>query len=623
MNEHSKNINGLSLLNIDNSREKRKKIFLRQTGKNLIKNLIDKNNISSEDDTILSFLMPKKIIQKNQRLSKLNQRFASKNNTIQNKDFSFKSYREDYYSEERGSISKLLNMQKLNQLYNNYNLRSKQQNAQKTEIIIKKVRFHDLIERKKNIKRINLKKGIKIKREGYNEFNFYLPIQGILYQKNNNSRNTKNKKFIVDDCGSIKYKMLEMSFNNKKIKFKSSLPLIIKNESQNSLFIRKNKIKKNLFSNPKITIRKKEINLTNIHSYKKLTNLKMISIPGSNNGKIKKNQVSYFIIPKIYNCEEIKIFGIFDGHGENGDILSKEIKEFFNNYFIKLFNNNSEKEDEEYFNDNYIIKSVNKKQDFTSNYNYSNFKLADKENIFNYSEEIKLQNLSDKLKEKSEKINYIYNKLTSDDYSEIFYSHKNLDEILHAKYSKSDLCILSGSTSLILFLFNYKNINKIIASNLGDSKIILISENNTIKELNTVHTLSNQEEKDRIIKYGGVINKLNVGPLRIWFKDKKYPGLSITRSFGDFESDYLGVISIPDVKEYDLDKEKIKILIFGNDGVFKFMKNEQIMNIVLPFYNKDDVEGATQKIKEVANNLWNIKNPKGIADITIFILFFK
>ena len=520
MNEHSKNINGLSLLNIDNSREKRKKIFLRQTGKNLIKNLIDKNNISSEDDTILSFLMTKKIIQKNQRLSKLNQRFASKNNTIQNKDFSFKSYREDYYSEERGSISKLLNMQKLNQLYNNYNLRSKQQNAQKTEIIIKKVRFHDLIERKKNIKRINLKKGIKIKREGYNEFNFYLPIQGILYQKNNNSRNTKNKKFIVDDCGSIKYKMLEMSFNNKKIKFKSSLPLIIKNESQNSLFIRKNKIKKNLFSNPKITIRKKEINLTNIHSYKKLTNLKMISIPGSNNGKIKKNQVSYFIIPKIYNCEEIKIFGIFDGHGENGDILSKEIKEFFNNYFIKLFNNNSEKEDEEYFNDNYIIKSVNKKQDFTSNYNCSNFKLADKENIFNYSEEIKLQNLSDKLKEKSEKINYIYNKLTSDDYSEIFYSHKNLDEILHAKYSKSDLCILSGSTSLILFLFNYKNINKIIASNLGDSKIILISENNTIKELNTIHTLNNQEEKDRIIKYGGVINKLNVGPLRIWFKNK-------------------------------------------------------------------------------------------------------
>ena len=47
------------------------------------------------------------------------------------------------------------------------------------------------------------------------------------------------------------------------------------------------------------------------------------------------------------------------------------------------------------------------------------------------------------------------------------------------------------------------------------------------------------------------------------------------------------------------------------------------MNIVLPFYNKDDVEGATQKIKEVANNLWNIKNPKGIADITLFILFFK
>lgn len=194
---------------------------------------------------------------------------------------------------------------------------------------------------------------------------------------------------------------------------------------------------------------------------------------------------------------------------------------------------------------------------------------------------------------------------------------------MHSKYSNSDFCHLSGSTSLILFLFNSKNFNKIISSNLGDSKIILISEKNIIKELNTLHTLNNAEEKNRVIKNGAVINRLNVGPLRIWFKNKKYPGLSITRSFGDFESDSLGVISIPDIKEYDLDKEQIKILIFGTDGVFKFLTNDKIMNIVLPYYEQDDSEGATQKIKEIANKLWNIKNPKGIADITVFVLFFR
>ena len=135
--------------------------------------------------------------------------------------------------------------------------------------------------------------------------------------------------------------------------------------------------------------------------------------------------------------------------------------------------------------------------------------------------------------------------------------------------------------------------------------------------------MDNSEEKNRIIKKGGIIKRLHVGPLRIWFKNENYPGLSITRSFGDFESDSLGIISIPDIKEYDLDEEQIKILIFGTDGVWKFLTNEKIMDIVLPYYEYDDAEGATQKIREIANNLWNIKNPKGIADITVFVLFFK
>ena len=172
-------------------------------------------------------------------------------------------------------------------------------------------------------------------------------------------------------------------------------------------------------------------------------------------------------------------------------------------------------------------------------------------------------------------------------------------------------------------MFNSQNCNKIISSNLGDSKIILISKQNKIKELNDIHTLYNLEEKNRIIQYGAEINSLNVGPLRLWFKNKKYPGLSITRSFGDFESDSLGVISIPDIKEYDLDKENIKILIFGTDGVWKFLSNEKIKDIILPYYEQNNIEGGTQKIKEIAYNLWYMKNPKGIADITVFVLFFK
>ena len=638
MYDFSTKVLKLFLFSPINFQKKRKRIILKPTQKNLIRNLFDKNNISNEDDSIPSFFTEKKIFPKNQRFSVLHQKYAFKNNTFQYNDFSLKSNGEDNYNSEKiDSISNLLNIQNLNKLYGNNNQYSKQQDFQRTEIILKKVRVHDFIERKMNTNRSNVNKKIKIKKienkNRYNKFNYYLPVQNILFRKNTNNhfsqKNSKDKKIIVGNFNSTRNKALKININNKKIKLKSILPLLGKKESQTIIFNKKNINKKILFNNPERNIKtklKKQIYLSkNIYVYKKLTNFNFISTPGSNYGKITKNQDSYFIIPKINNCEEIKIFGIFDGHGEKGDILSQEIKEYFKIYFINLFNKNSEKEEEEYFKNNFIIKSINKKQkqDFTNNYNYNLNKLINSKINFNYSEEIKLQNLSNKLKQKADKVKYIYNKLSSNDYSEIFYSYKKLEETLHNKYSNSDFCVLSGSTSLILFLFNSKKFNKIITSNLGDSKTILISQKNTIKELNTVHTLNNPEEKKRIIKNGGVINRLNVGPLRIWFKNKNYPGLSITRSLGDFESDSLGVISIPDIKEYDLEEELIKILIFGTDGVWKFMTNDQIMNIVLPYYEQDDAEGATQKVREMANNLWNIKNPKGIADITVFVLFFK
>ena len=625
----------LSLLSPNNFKEERNKIFFKSTQQNSIKDL----NNSNEDDSIPSFFKLKKKFEKNRRLSLIDRKFDLKN-TFQYINLFWRQNKEKkYYSEENDSISKLINIKKYNELNDNYNKFHKQKKSRKTEIILKKVRFHDFIDRKKN-NRNNIKNKIKTRNEEdkkeNNEFNYYIPVHGILFHKkiDNNflQRNIKQNIFIEGNPYSTKNKTPKININNKKVKFNSSLPLInekdFKNKTQNAFFNKKNITKKRIFISDEINNKKKskkEINLTNIHGYKKLTNLNMISIPGSDYGKTKKNQDSYFIIPKIDNCEEIKIFGIFDGHGENGDILSQEIKEYFKNYFINLFNKNSEKEEEEYFKNNFTIKSINhkQKQDFTNNYNYNLNKLTDSKINFNYSEEIKLQNLSNKLKQKADKVKYIYNKLSSNDYSEIFYSYKKLEETLHNKYSNSDFCVLSGSTSLILFLFNSKKFNKIITSNLGDSKTILISQKNTIKELNTVHTLNNPEEKKRIIKNGGVINRLNVGPLRIWFKNKNYPGLSITRSLGDFERDSLGVISIPDIKEYDLDEELIKILIFGTDGVWKFMTNDQIMNIVLPYYEKDDAKGATQKIKEIANNLWNVKNPKGIADITVFVLFFK
>ena len=207
---------------------------------------------------------------------------------------------------------------------------------------MKKVRFHDFINRKIELNKTKivekLKKSKKGNKKENNKLNYYLPVQGIFYEKNNNNNNSNNlnikyKKsnmFIVDppNINENKTKKMDNQSVIKRNEINSSLPLIssndLKNKTQRMLFNKNSLNIKNFFSNDEINIKinsKKIRNLCNIHGYKKLINYNVISTPGSDYGKSKKNQDSYFIIPQLDNCDNVKVFGIFDGHGEVGDIL--------------------------------------------------------------------------------------------------------------------------------------------------------------------------------------------------------------------------------------------------------------------------------------------------------------
>ena len=89
---------------------------------------------------------------------------------------------------------------------------------------------------------------------------------------------------------------------------------------------------------------------------------------------------------------------------------------------------------------------------------------------------------------------------------------------------------------------------------------------------------------------------MNGSPLRIWYKGKKGSGLTITRSFGDFDAEKLGVISEYNINEYKIDVEKLNINIIEKEGLWTLLKNEKIMDIVMPNYEKNDIVGATKNI---------------------------
>ena len=69
-----------------------------------------------------------------------------------------------------------------------------------------------------------------------------------------------------------------------------------------------------------------------ISKNKNLISFEIYTLPGTEKFQQKINQDSYLVIPNVNNTHNAKIFGVFDGHGINGDKLSQEIRDYFIEY---------------------------------------------------------------------------------------------------------------------------------------------------------------------------------------------------------------------------------------------------------------------------------------------------
>ena len=61
----------------------------------------------------------------------------------------------------------------------------------------------------------------------------------------------------------------------------------------------------------------------------------------------------------------------------------------------------------------------------------------------------------------------------------------------------------------------------------------------------------------------------------MWIKGHDFPGLAMSRSLGDKLAHSVGVIPLPDVSEYKLNKDKnVYIVVNGSDGLWDQLTNE-------------------------------------------------
>ena len=299
-----------------------------------------------------------------------------------------------------------------------------------------------------------------------------------------------------------------------------------------------------------------------------------LSLAGQNElGKKKINQDSYIIIKNLNRVLNFNIFGVLDGHGENGHYASQFVK----TYVIQSLKNHPSIKDLKDPKQIYKILIAN------------NYEIIS--NIF-IDADIQIQ------KEKFDT------------------ESSGTTLVLVIQIEEHIICANAGdSRAIAIYDENFED-NK-----FSNSKIFPLS-------YDCKPELPN--EKKRIYKCGGVVEKSYYPdidsedemliPYRVWAKDEDYPGLAMSRSIGDTEAKKIGVIPNPQIIEYII-RYDTKYILVCSDGVWEYMKNEDCMKIANEFYLKDDPIGLCQELKKESYKMWE-EIGTAIDDITIVVVFY-
>ena len=263
-------------------------------------------------------------------------------------------------------------------------------------------------------------------------------------------------------------------------------------------------------------------------------------------GVPKTNQDNFYTqSSKITNSYIEYTFGVFDGHGVEGHLVSQTVKSFFET------------------------------QPFTN--------LNSKENL----------------------------KSTFNSLSNSINNTKNINTFI------------SGSTCVLVHVSN----RKILCANVGDSRAIVMYKSNDdllIKNLSFDHKPENFEEKKRIEKLGGRVERIfDFGPFRVWFKTENFPGLAMSRSFGDKAAHSVGVIDEPDIIEMDVfsDFGRAACIVVASDGVWEFVGNEHLKEIVAKYLTSKNAKDCVRDIVDMSRRLWE-RSGFAVDDITCVVGFF-
>ena len=132
-----------------------------------------------------------------------------------------------------------------------------------------------------------------------------------------------------------------------------------------------------------------------------------------------------------------------------------------------------------------------------------------------------------------------------------------------------------GSTANIIYITKENNKRILYGANVGDTRSILIS-NNEVKRLSYDDRASDINEYNRIINNGGIV-----------FRGRVYGTLMLSRAFGDWELKNYGVICHPHFCKVELNNYD-KYIVIASDGIWDVLNDKDLYNFNCNVSNSKD-----------------------------------
>ncbi|PKI66904.1 hypothetical protein CRG98_012667 [Punica granatum] len=297
----------------------------------------------------------------------------------------------------------------------------------------------------------------------------------------------------------------------------------------------------------------------------------------------------------VWDSRKDTVFcGVFDGHGPNGHLVAKRVRDSLPVKLSSHWKVNVNGED--------VLREISTKSTVSQS--------CDGTPLLSVSEESRTSvELED-----NEKHPEIFQSL-KESFLKAFRvmdrelrMHPNID------------CYCSGTTAVTLV----KQGKHVVLGNIGDSRAVLGTrdeDGSLVAVQLTVDLKPNiPAEAERIRKYKGRVFALQGEPevARVWLPNALSPGLAMARAFGDFCLKDFGLISVPEVS-YRCIGKKDEFIVLATDGIWDVLSNKEVVDIIASAPARSS---AARSLVENAVRAWRYKYPTSKVDDCAVVCLF-